>query len=355
MTYAEGTRRLRIVGIGGGTGLPVLLRGLRILAEHPYGEAIQPVAIVSVSDNGGSSGRLRKALSIPAVGDLRNCLVALSPADASLADIFQYRLTGDWELSGHCLGNLIVTALLMRLGGLGEAIRAAEELLQVKGRVMPCTEHSTTLCAESDDGAAVLGETQIAEARRSIRRMWLEPGNPSPAPGVIEAILDSDAIVFGPGSLYTSIVPNLLVKGVPEAVRASRAAKIVVVNLMTEPGQTGGFSAADHVRVIAEHLGGGIDACVVNSRPLPASVLRHYASHGIAPVILDETGISRCGARPVAADLLADGEFKARHDPFRLARLIADLAQENARAGNCVSIGSRSGWLRSRIARLGES
>ncbi|MGH9557874.1 MAG: gluconeogenesis factor YvcK family protein, partial [Bryobacteraceae bacterium] len=229
---------MNIVGLGGGTGLPVLLRGLKQLrdwgADRCGEDRVSAAAVVCVSDNGGSSGSLRKALGIPAVGDLRNCLAALSGSPA-LRDIFQFRMRGDPGLDGHPLGNLIVAALSAKSGNIRHAVHLASSFLDLRGRVLPCTEVSASLCAEFEDGAIVQGETQIAARRAPIRRLWLEPREAPPAPGVLDTIRSADAIVLGPGSLHTSVIPNLLPSGVAAAVRDSSAIKILVVNLMTQP------------------------------------------------------------------------------------------------------------------------
>src|SRR5579859_7187481 len=251
---------LRIVGIGGGTGLPVLLSGL---AKEPR---VELSAIVTVADDGGSSGRLRDTLGIPAVGDLRNCLVALSGDESALADLFQHRFSKGDGLEGHALGNLIVAALYQRTGSLKEAMEIVGRLLPLHGQALPATETLTTLCALLDDGRVVRGESRIPEAGRCVRRVWLEPAEPPATRGVLETLTAADAIVLAPGSLYTSLLPNLLVSGVAEAIRKSRAVKVLVCNLLTQPGETTGFSASDHLRVVEQHLGRDVvDYCVVNS------------------------------------------------------------------------------------------
>ena len=323
---------MKIVGIGGGTGLPVLLKGLKQLrersAEGTGDDRVSTTAIVCVSDDGGSSGMLREAMGIPAVGDLRNCLVALAAGSPALRYIFQYRLRGDCGLDGHSLGNLIVAALSDRSGNLRRAIRLASGFLDLQGDVLPCTEISAALCAEFSDGEIVSGETKIAARRKSIRRVWLDPADAPAAPGVIEALRSADAIVLGPGSLHTSVIPNLLPTGVAEAVRESRALKVLACNLMTEPGETACYSAADHVRTIQNYVGQpGLHVCLINSTCVDQAKLEKYAAMGAVPVRNDEDEIHRLGVVPIAIDLLADNEAEVRHDPIRLARWIVALSR----------------------------
>jgi len=316
--------KLRIVGIGGGTGLPVLLEGL---LNVPGAEVS---AIVTVADNGGSSGRLRDGFGIPAVGDLRNCLVALSGNGGVFASLFQHRFR-EGDLDGHALGNLIVTALYQQTGSLDRALEAASLLLLTRGRALDATELSTTLCASFEDGSIVRGECQIAAARRPIERVWLEPESPPPSPGVVEAIRSADAVVLAPGSLYTSLVPNLLVGGVADAIRESAAVKIFVCNLMTQPGETDGYTASDHLRVAASLLGFGVvQFCVVNSVTDRARMKR-YAEAGSEPVVCDTRGIRTLGAMPVKADLLQMYGGEIRHDPGKLAMRIGAIARAAVR------------------------
>jgi uncharacterized cofD-like protein len=341
---------LRIVGIGGGTGLPVLLQGLRKVA------GVEVSAIVSVADNGGSSGRLRQSFAIPAVGDLRNCLVALAGNDCVLADLFQHRFASGIGLEGHSLGNLIVTALYQMSGSLEQAIEIASRLLPLQGRALPVTETPTTLCAAFHDGTVVHGESQITAARRRIQRIWLEPDNPPPFPGVLETIASADVLVFGPGSLYTSVLPNLLVAGVADAVEQSRAVKIFVCNLMTQPGETDGFSAADHLRILETCLGrGAVDFCIVNTG-IAAICSRLPLEAGSAPVTCDVRQIESRGAIPIQADLLTRSETGIRHDPARLGNLVVNVARGalGMRAGshylpNPASPGAQDDWRRAEV------
>lgn len=314
------TDSLRIVGIGGGTGLPVLLRGLM---TEPN---LDISAIVTVADDGGSSGRLRDGLGIPAVGDLRNCLVALSSCESPLTDLFQHRFSGG-DIDGHSLGNLIVAALFQKTGSLREALKMAGQLLPLSGRAFAATEAPATLCAAFSDGTTVRGESQIALTRRRIERVWLEPANPQASAGVLEAIQEAHAIVLGPGSLYTSLIPNLLVAGVARAICSSPAVKILVCNLMTEPGETDNYTASDHLCAVTSYLHSpAIDFCVMNSNGEPAA-LESYRRSGSKLVRPDADGVRTMGAVSVEDDLWAVQGGKIRHDPVRLGRLIAAIAR----------------------------
>jgi uncharacterized cofD-like protein len=328
---------MNIVGIGGGTGLPVLLRGLKQVRDRAADGAgedrISATAVVCVSDDGGSSGSLREAFGIPAVGDLRNCLVALSGGNPALREIFQYRLSGAAGLDGHSIGNLIVAALRARAGNLRLAVHLAAEFLGLKGRVLPCTEASAHLCAEFQDGAIVRGETRIAARRMRIRRVWLEPSDTQPTSGVLETIASADAIVLGPGSLHTSIIPNLLPAGIADAVRDSRALKIMICNLMTQPGETDCYTASDHVRALQDYLGsGGVQICLLNSRPIPAENLARCAMDDSAAVPNDEFAIADLGVAPISLDLLDESEKEIRHDSLNLARCVVALTRAFERA-----------------------
>jgi len=317
---AKETERLRIVGIGGGTGLPVLLDGL---SGEP---GVDLSAIVTVADDGGSSGRLREMYRMPAVGDLRNCLVALSGQGCLLADLFQHRFGVAEELRGHSLGNLIVTALYQRTGSLSKALLFAAQLLSMNGRALASTETELTLCALLDNGVTVRGESQIPAAGRRIIRVWIEPQNPPPAPGVLEAILQSDAIVLAPGSLFTSLLPNLMVDGVVEAIRQSSATKIHVCNLVTQPGETDGFTASDHLAVLVNCLGTGvIDFCLVNTGT--KALTGRQRTRGCASVRFDSEAIRHLGVFPAEEDLLARGVAGIRHDPGRLGPAILSITR----------------------------
>jgi len=325
----------KILGIGGGTGLPVLLGGLKEFAQDPDGTSrptgISISAIVSTSDDGGSSGRLSRTFGIPAVGDLRNCLAALAPNSFELPELFQHRFAPAAGHQGHSLSNLIVTALCEKSCTLGQAIQTAARLLRLHGHILPVTEVQTTLCAVFEDGSVMRGESQIGAASNRIRRVWLEPESPPPFPGVLEVIANADVIVFGPGSLYTSIIPNLLVEDAIQAIRCSTALKIFICNLTTQPGETEAFTASDHLRVLQSYFGQRvIDICVMSSDPVPQIA---GSKTRVKPVRNDPQEIARMGVVPIQAGLLAREGPWVRHDPKKLAQLIVSIADALPRPG----------------------
>jgi uncharacterized cofD-like protein len=322
---------MKVVGIGGGTGLPVLLTGLREL-DGIDESAPDITAIVTVADNGGSTGALREAFNMPAMGDIRKCMIALAGEGSLLSSICEHRFENPESFAGHSLGNLILSALYQMNGNFAAAVRQACEMLGLKGRVLPATESMSTLCALYEDGGIVRGESNIPQPGRKIRRVWLECDGdalPCAAPGVQEELRKADAIVLGPGSLYTSIIPNLLVSGIAEAIQASSAMKIYVSNLMTQAGETDGYSAADHVRAVLKYVS-AIDVCVLNSSTIGKEVAERYLKLGaqiVSGTVQDEDEMRRNGVIPVAAPLLKAGDAKARHDPATLARLVVSFAR----------------------------
>lgn len=322
---------LKVVALGGGTGLPVVLKGLRRAARRCEIQGhfvVHSAAVVTVADDGGSSGLLRRAFGTPAVGDLRNCLAALSEAHPLLIHLFQHRFAMGEELKGHALGNLMLTALFQKSGSLREAVGLAGQLLRCKGYVMPATETPVTLCAEFEDGAVIRGEAQIPTALKKISRVWLDPPGPPASPGVLRNIASADVIVLGPGSLYTSVIPNLLVEGVAKTIRNSPALRLFICNLMTQPGETDGFSASHHLQVLESYLGGkSIDICLINSGSMSPCVAERYLASGSELVECDQEEIARRGVVPVVADLVPEQEeFQGKHDPSKLGRMILFLA-----------------------------
>ncbi len=315
---------MNVVAIGGGTGLPILLRGM----SRQNGVSV--TAIVTVSDNGGSTGRLRDSMGIPAVGDLRNCLVALSDPDSALASLFQHRFASAGELEGHALGNLIVAALYQQTGSFLRTVELAGELLPLKGSAIAATEMPTTLCALFRDGSIVRGEHQLASAGGGIERIWLEPHCPPPSTGVLEAIRKADAIVLAPGSLYTSIVPNLLVDGVSDAIRKSKALKIMVCNLMTQPGETDGYTASDHLRVIESYLGTSVIQIVIGDGNRHRKRSPEYADAKAEFAIFDRRQLTAHGVAVVKANLTEIHDGKIRHDAGKLSTIIVDLVRARA-------------------------
>ena len=304
-----------IAVIGGGHGLSVLLRGIK--------EATSNVtAVVTVADDGGSSGRLREELGIIPPGDLRNCLVALADTEPLMEKLFQYRFEGGSALAGHSFGNLFLAAMHEVTGDMETALREASKVLAVKGRVFPASNAHVRLDALMEDGTVVEGESHIPEAHKRISRVRLFPEHAPAAESALEAIRTADAVILGPGSLYTSIVPNLLVDGIADTLRKSRAVKIYICNVMTQPGETDGYTASMHVKAILEHAGKGVvDYVLVNSSSIPKSMLDSYAANGSYPVELDREELNRLGVGFVHADIMSDTD-PGHHDPKKLMEAV---------------------------------
>ncbi|MCA9793662.1 MAG: YvcK family protein [Candidatus Eremiobacteraeota bacterium] len=309
---------LKIVAIGGGTGLSCLLRGLK-----PYSSNL--VAVVTVSDDGGSSGRLSKELGVLPPGDIRNCLVSLADDESLLSELFDYRFQDGHGLEGHSFGNLFLAALTDMAGDFEEAIKMSSQILATRGRVLPATLATVTLCARYADGSEVRGESAIPAADKPIREVYLDPPRCQPPAEVLEAIAKADAIVLGPGSLFTSVIPNLLVDGIVEALQATSAPKIYVCNVMTQPGETETMGAADHLKAIQHHAGTAVvDYAVVNIES-PAQVsLLNYQAHGSDTVAPQMAELEALGVTPVAASLVSADDL-VRHDSTRLASALIDL------------------------------
>jgi len=319
-------RPVRIVALGGGTGLSTVLRGLKEYVATPKRRAPSPIAdlaaVVTVTDDGGSSGRLRREYRILPPGDIRNCLVALSKDEHLLGKLFQYRFPTGRGLTGHSFGNLFLTALTNVTGDFPEAVRVSSQVLAIRGRIYPSTAQNVTLKAELEDGSIVAGETRISRSKHRIRRIHLVPRRVRPLPEILDALRAADLILVGPGSLYTSIIPNLLVEGVVEVIAHSRAKCVYIANLMTQPGETEHYSVADHVRAIYEHTGRPIfDCAVINRSPASAGMLRRYSAQGAEIVPPSFTELKRMGLPYVTADLLQQSG-KIRHDTNRLADLL---------------------------------
>ena len=309
----------KIVVIGGGTGLSNLLRGLKAHTSNLS-------AIVTVADDGGSSGRLREDFKMIAPGDLRNCLVALAEQEGVMENLFRYRFEGNNELSGHSFGNLFITALAQVYDGdIEEALEAASKLLRVRGRVIPSSTEFIQLSAELIDGTIVDGESNIPHAGKKIKRVFSSPEHPKPEGAALRAIDEADVIILGPGSLYTSIIPNLLTDKIADHVRASKANKIYIANVMTQPGETSGYTLADHVQAIIDHSGGGIiDTVLANDGPLPIQMVEQYSAVGSEPVDIDSKRLQDMGIRTVRATLISQ-EKPAIHDPERLGKVLMDI------------------------------
>jgi uncharacterized cofD-like protein len=325
----------RVVAIGGGTGLPNVLRGLRPLL-FPEGATESSrdrlTAVVATSDDGGSSGRLRAAFNMIPPGDIRNCLAALSERNSDIADIFQYRFESGDGLNGHAIGNLLIAALTDVTHDFSQAVDMASRMLGVHGVVLPATLELVTLVAEFSDGRVLSGETTIARAGGSIARLGLLPERPACSPRVGDAIRRADVVVAGPGSLYTSILPPLLVPDVASAVWESRAIRILVANLMTEAGETDNFSVLDHLLTLERHLGRQLFDCVIyNTTPVPEALAASYAVNGARPIVtgtFELNALQRFGVRAIGVPLVSEHPAgKIRHHPERLASAITALAQ----------------------------
>ncbi|MET0404314.1 MAG: gluconeogenesis factor YvcK family protein [Cystobacter sp.] len=314
--------------MGGGPGLPMVLKGLARRATPKLGEpGLDLTAVVAMSDDGGSSGRLRRTRGALPPGDVRNCLVALADGKAPLSEVFQYRFAGGKKgLAGHAVGNLLISALAELKGDFMEAVRVSGTLLGAKGRVLPSTLASVDLVAQMDDATEVVGESNICRARGRIRRVSLSPNAPAPVDGLLESIRTADMIIIGPGSLYSSVMPNLLVDGVARALRETRALKVMVANLMTQPGETDGMDCADHVRAVIDHVGPVLDAVLVNAATPCEEAVRRYARKGSTPVRVDRRAILDAGVIPVEADLLKEGS-RIRHDSRKVTRCLLKMAR----------------------------
>lgn len=337
MPQQRAHKPLRIVSIGGGNGLATLLRGLKRYAQD--GLPLQITAVVTVTDDGGSSGRLRREFDVLPPGDIRNCMVALSQDEALLARLFDYRFSAGRGLKGHSFGNLFLTAMTRLTGDFAQAVRLSSEVLAVEGRIFPSTASNVVLEATLADGRKISGESRIGRSPGVIDRVRLQPRRVKPLAETLEAIAEADLITIGPGSLYTSIVPNLLVEGIPRALAASRATKAYFMNLMTQPGETTGLKASDHVRALLKHAGrnarGLIDVCVVNTGPLAGRAVREYGARAARPVETDIAAIEGMGVRVLCANLVGSSgrhpapghRAKIRHDPEALAAAAVGLAR----------------------------
>lgn len=336
----SGSRPLQVVAMGGGTGLSTLLKGLKAYvaggeaggagASRPVGELC---AVVTVTDDGGSSGRLRKEFNVLPPGDIRNCIAALSEDEALLSRLFQHRFHAGSGLNGHSFGNLFLTALTAITGDFAEAVKQSSEILATRGHIYPSTTSDVQLEAVMADGTRVLGETNITASTERIVEIHLRPANAQPVPETLEAIARADLITIGPGSLFTSLVPNLLVHGISEAVAASRAVKVFVCNLMTESNESLGLSAADHIRVLHEHARTRIvDYAMVNRTPVPCDLKAKYAAEGGSQIEVDVAAIERLGVKVIAGDYLETAQGVARHATERVARDLLTLATQAAAA-----------------------
>jgi uncharacterized cofD-like protein len=328
---AKTTRGLNVVALGGGTGLSTLLRGLKeYVARDRRGRAgpLKPIsdltAVVTVTDDGGSSGRLRRENRILPPGDIRNCMVALSQDEALLGRLFQYRFHAGRGLVGHNFGNLFLAALTHVTGDFAEAVRVSSKVLAIRGRIFPSTISNVSLVATLENGREVHGETRITASHSPIKKLSLLPRNVRPLSKAIEAIEEADLILLGPGSLYTSILPNLLIREIVNAIGKSKAPRVYIANLMTQPGETSGYAMADHLRAIQRHTPRRvIDWVVANRQSVSPEVAKRYRREGAEPVVVDIPELQKLGYR-VVLDNLLDEHGVIRHNPARLARLLLE-------------------------------
>lgn len=332
-------RQLRVVAIGGGTGLSTLLRGLKAFVAAPAvarRASDAPVqhlpslirelsAIVTVTDDGGSSGRLREDLQMLPPGDIRNCLVALSQDEALLSRLFQYRFSHG-DLQGHSFGNLFLAALTGVTGDFAQAVQTSSQILATRGRIYPCTTANATISARMDDGSTVHGETSITASHRSITELMLSPADAAPLPEALDAIAAADLITLGPGSLYTSLITNLLVRGIPEAIARSSATRVYIGNLMTQANESLGLTASQHIEKILDHAGAQIfDYALINTAPIRPATLDRYAREGQSPIEADLDRIRALGVEPITGNFVHEGDV-LRHSWDVLADKVLQLA-----------------------------
>ena len=338
---------LRVVAIGGGTGLSTLLRGLRRYAPSPQSSEADVdatpslisdlAAVVTVTDDGGSSGRLRRHFNMLPPGDLRNCMVALADDEALLSRLFRHRFSastaatanGNGEntasLEGHSFGNLFVAALAEITGDFAQAIKLSSQVLATRGHIYPATTKNVTLSARMDDGSVVEGETNITASKHRICELTLEPAGAEPLPETLDSIARADLVTLGPGSLYTSLITNLLVKGIPEALTEARGLRVFVCNLMTQSNESLNLTASQHIEKIYEHTGQAIfDYALVNTAPVSEALLRNYAREGAAPIVPDIERIEALGVRVIPGNFAAEGDV-LRHNADRVADVLLHL------------------------------
>ena len=316
------SRGPRIVAVGGGTGLSALLSGLKIYTSNIS-------AVVTVADDGGSSGRLRQQFDVLPPGDIRNCLVALADAPTLMRDLFQFRFDENSEFAGHSFGNLFLTVMTRLTGDFEKAIKETSKVLALRGQVIPSTLEDVALVALYQDGSSVSGEEKIPKALKAINQVSLFPEHPLATPDALKAIREAQIIVLGPGSLYTSIIPNLLIKEIAQEIANSEAIKVYVCNVMTQIGETDGYSASDHLKALVKHSAAKIlDYCVVNNGQIPAEILKRYSDNKSLLVVNDRKKIENLGYRVVEEDFSMIQDGVIRHNPEKLAKIILSFVEE---------------------------
>ena len=314
------SRGPKLVAIGGGTGLSNLLRGLKLYTNNI-------TAVVTVADDGGSSGRLRKDMKIPPPGDIRNCMVALADSSDLMGKIFQHRFKGKGrELNGHSFGNLFIGALTTLSGSFEKAVKESGNILSIRGRVLPVTLEKVTLTARLKNGKFIKGQSAITKIGKPINRVNIVPEAPIPSPEALQAIKKANLVIMGPGSLYTSIIPNLLVKGICEEIRNTKAKVVYVCNIMTQPGETKTLSVSGHINAITKHAGENfINYVIINTGEIPEAVIKNYRKKGSEPVRIDYKAIHELGIKTVGDDLVLLSHGLVRHDPEKLAKAVMRL------------------------------
>jgi uncharacterized cofD-like protein len=337
-TPTNALRPLRVVAIGGGTGLSTLLKGLKhyvLSSTHAVPASTVVIedltAIVTVTDDGGSSGRLRREFGVLPPGDIRNCIVALSEDEATMSRLFRYRFPETSALVGHNFGNLFLTALSAITEDFAEAVRLSSEILATRGHIYPATTANCELEALMDDGTRVRGETKITASKCRIVRLEMMPADVAPLPQTLDAIAKADLITIGPGSLFTSLIPNLLVHGISQAIANSNALKVYVCNLMTQANESLGLSASDHIKAIYDHAGMPIfDAALLNVKELSPELKANYAAESASQIKIDEDEVRKLGVKPIHGDYLDDHKGVARHATDRVAKELMQLAAGRA-------------------------
>lgn len=312
-------KQKKIVVIGGGTGLSVLLRGLKTFP-------VSITAVVTVADDGGSSGRLRQELDIPPPGDVRNVLVALAEVEPLVEELFQHRFQNGNGLSGHSLGNLLLAGMTSLTGDFAKGIAELSKVLNVRGKVFPAANRSVVLHGEMEDGTVVTGESKIPLSKKRIKRVFLTPADISPLYESVKAIQEADLIVLGPGSLYTSVLPNLLVPGISEAVSESEAKKVYICNVMTQSGETDGYTASEHLDALFSHCGKGmIDEILVHGSPISDEVRKHYSKEHAVPVTVDTDRLQSMGVGIICDHFVVEYEKMLRHDAIKVSKALIDV------------------------------
>jgi uncharacterized cofD-like protein len=311
----------RVVVIGGGTGMPVLLRGLKNMPIHL-------TALVSVADDGGSTGRLRHDMEIPAPGDIRNVIAALSEAEPMFIELFQHRFSEGNGLSGHSLGNLLLAAMTSLTGDFNTGIKEISRIFNVKGEIYPISNESMSLHAEMEDGTIVSGESKIPLANKRIKKVFLKTQPITPLPNAIEAIENADLVVISPGSLYTSILPNLIIPHIGDSIRKAKGKVVYVCNVMTQDGETTGYTASDHVRAIQDHIGSGcVDSIVIHNKSIRNAISNVYAVEHAEPVLYDIEELDKLGIEIIRENIIDYTETTVIHNRKRIAKLLYSIIE----------------------------